>query len=256
MQSITLKSDHGTAVVKPRGHYLTPRQVRRAQRALGARTGSRYLGHENRDVLAQIGPDGSAEIYLRTELEAELLAEVERRGGETGINHAPSQGCSASRTTWRQIEICSVGMSEGRMVVLLRAEGWRYYSRRFGSRPAAVAYLGGYDDNGPWAARVPGTVESATEAVRWLEPSDVQAARSAGRRVLRQGDVYAVETPMQHDGSRADDIDGHTWYQRARVLIHGDLEHHHSPLVVPFPARFLQQRAYRMGRSGLQGAAD
>lgn len=114
-------------------------------------------------------------------LEEELVAEVARRGGETGIDHSPHQGCRARDTQWRQIQIVDQGTSEGVPVYLLRAEGWRYYSRRFGARPAAVAYLAGHDDSGPWAARVPGTCETTEAAVEWLTPAPVRRARQRAR---------------------------------------------------------------------------
>jgi len=202
------------------------------------------------------------------EVELALTDEIERRGGETGINHAPSQGCAASRTEWRRLHIVDVAESEAAPVYLLRASGWRYYSRRFGSRPAALAYVGGYDDNGPWAARVPGTIKTAAEAIEWITPKEVVKARAAGRRVLRQGDVYAVEIGRRYDGAGTEPgapqlaqpvvagADSHEWHHRARVLIHTDADRPHPPLVVPFPARFVTQRAYQMGRTSRRGSAD
>jgi len=193
---------------------------------------------------------------MRTEKTIEkLIGGIVARGGETGIDHAPSQGCSRSRTEWRGLELADRGRSEGRVVYLLRAEGWRYYSRRFGSRPAALAYLAGRDDSGYWAARVPGTCATVAEAVEWLTPADVARARAAGRRVLRQGDVYAIETTARADG--AGDPGTHEWYRRVRVLLGGSGDgHRHAPVVIPFPCRFVRQRAYQMGRGGRGRGAD
>jgi hypothetical protein len=204
-----------------------------------------------------------------------FTAEIEARGGEITISHMPYGRAGLKNIEHRELEIVDTGRSEGRKVWLLRAEGWRYYSRRFGARPAHLAYLCGYDDAGAWAVRVPGTIERADEAVEWLTPATVTKARAAGKRVLRQGDVYAVETVRRCDGSgsyssdddwrvqctgvQVIDVDGpgvHCWYPRARVLVHSDPARPHRPLQVPYPARFVQQRAYQMGRGAGIGGAD
>lgn len=251
--NITITNSNSKTTVRPKNGRLSKRQVRRAQRVLG-NPWSWLLGHDNRDVVAKVLNDGTAEIYPRAQLEGELIQEIDRRGGETGIDH--SGYGRKNNTEFRPVEIIDVGESEGRMVVLLRAEGWRYYSCRFGSRPAHVAYLAGFDDNGPWAVRVPGTMETTEEALEWMIPATVQKARDAGRRVLRQGDVYAVETNRAHEAATDVDVDGHRWYARSRVLIHGDRERAHEPLQVPYRCRFVAQRAYEMGRGAGMGYAD
>ena len=75
--------------------------------------------------------------------------EIERRGGETTIFSTP-YGCGRSKGF--NIPLQCVNTTDGGLV-LLRAEGWRFYSRNFGVRKASIAYLCGSDDNGPWAVR-------------------------------------------------------------------------------------------------------
>ena len=130
---------------------------------------------------------------------------------------------------------------------LLRAEGWRYYSRREGSHRAVLAYLCGRDDNGRWAVRVPGTCRSVEEALEKIEPPTVRQAREAGRTVLRQGDVYVVETTKAHDG-KGELPSNHRWYPQSRELRHLDVQSPHATLTVPFHCRFVPQKALRMGR--------
>ena len=114
-----------------------------------------------------------------------LVAEVARRGGETSI--APMPYGSAGRAKIQERELEAVSWSADQSLCLLHCEGWRYYSRRFGARPAALAYLAGRDDNGLFAVRVTGTCESVTAALTWLTPAP---ARKPG--AVRQGNVYAV----------------------------------------------------------------
>lgn len=174
------------------------------------------------------------------------VAEIERRGGETAIigrNGRPSA----------HLQI----VDERDGLMLLTAHGWRQYSRAFGARWSSLAYLAGVDDNGPWAVRIPATLTTVAEALAWLEPPEVTRARRDGRRVRRQGDVYAVETTRQHDGRGADQLDTHRWNAETRYLIHRPADgRKHRPLRVPYPARFIRQRAYGMGRGAGRGAAD
>lgn len=117
--------------------------------------------------------------YLRS-----LIREVARRGGETVIQHMPYGKAGRAKIEEREISVvdsCASGL------VLLHAKGWRYYSRSFGARKAALSYLAGRDDNGLFAVRVPGTVETVAAALSWLTPA---AAQKPG--TIRQGNVYAV----------------------------------------------------------------
>jgi hypothetical protein len=191
-----------------------------------------------------------------------FITEIIARGGETDIT---GQYGSV------ELEACS----ERDGLVLLRCEGWRQYSRAFGARRASLAYLCGVDDNGPWAVRVPGTCSTVTEATEWVTPAKVRDAIYAGRRVKRQGDIYAVECGDRKDrthmavfdlgtdvvdvisNDRKPRIGYHAWNTRTRYLTHHPTDgRKHRPLKVSFPARFYRQKALEMGRSGRYGSAD
>lgn len=143
-------------------------------------------------------------------------------------------------------------------IILVRAEGWRYYSSRAKPRYVELAYLYGRDDSGPWAVRVPGSIHSVAEGLAWLTPAAVQKARDEGREVRRQGDVYAVQTTARRDGRGVENLpDAHTWKASTRYLVHNPADgRKHRPLRLPWPVEFVPQRAYEMGRSGARGAAD
>lgn len=153
-----------------------------------------------------------AAAFKAARRQAELdgwLEVVSARGGETGIQE---------ERRWLPLEI--VDRADG--LVLLRCEGWRYYSRREPVRRAALAYVAGTDDNGRWAARVPGRCASVAEGLEALEPAEVTAARAAGRGVLRQGDVYLVELgPRGRSQVTATVVNGsHRWEPVTRSLVH------------------------------------
>lgn len=200
------------------------------------------------DPYGQAGQVSLAE-RVRAQVLAAAVAEITRRGGETEIYK--EQGKVSAR-----LAIADRDPRTG--MTLLAASGWRYYSRRFGYRRASLAYLYGVDDAGPWAVRVPGTMETVAESLAWLEPASVTEARAAGRRVRRQGDVYAIETTRAHDGAGAEDLPAsHEWRPGTRYLIHQpDDGRKHRPLKLPYPVRFVSQRALEMGRGGGRDAAD
>jgi len=219
----------------------------------------------------------------------EAITEIARRGGETEIDHMPYGRAGWKSVQTRELEVVDTDKGEG--LLLLHAEGWRYYSRRFGSRPATLSYLVGLDDNGPWAVRVPGTIETVRGALQWITPKEVKEARSDWRcpqghkdggtymfrgkfrsvpycqrckrrmvtpRVSRQGDVYAVERERSRDYAEqsAAKLDGHTWDPDTRTLYHDDTDRPHKPLHVPFPCKLVQQRVYRMGRGSGRSGGD
>jgi hypothetical protein len=168
---------------------------------------------------------------------ARYTAEVERRGGETTID-----------SNTRSVPLAVADRAGG--LVLLRADGWRKYGRQ-GHRRASLAYLCGREDGQTWAVRVPGTVTTVRGALYWLEPAAVRDARRAGRRIGRQGDVYAVETTKAHDG-KGDLPDRHIWDAESRILTHPE----HGTLHLPRPVRFYAQNAYGMGRGAGRAYGD
>lgn len=188
----------------------------------------------------------SAEDRLRRLLVERAYAEIDRRGGETEI-------VGENRAHYLRL----VDRNPRSRMYLVKAEGWRYYSKAEGSHFARLAYLCGMDDNGPWAVRVPGTMESVAAALDWLTPAEVKRALAAGKRVLRQGDVYAVETVARFDGAGAQWLDTHHWNPVTRYLLHRPADgRRHRPLRVSFPVRFVQQRAYGMERGAGRADAD
>ncbi|MFD8146083.1 hypothetical protein [Streptomyces sp. NPDC059708] len=189
---------------------------------------------------------GSAQ-RLTAKIERQMRAEILRRGGETAI-----EGSSHTAV----VELVDRNAPE--RLYLLHAEGWRQYSRAFGARRASLSYLCGRDDAGAFAVRVPGTVTTIADALTWLEPAEVTRAKAAGKRVRRQGDVYAVETVRAHDGKGAQDLpEAHEWRPETRTLVHRPQDgRKHRPVRVAYPARFVMQRAYQMGRSGAFTNAD
>jgi hypothetical protein len=93
-------------------------------------------------------------------------------------------------------------------------------------------------------------------ALAYLEPAEVQRARAKGRRVLRQGDVFAVETTASHDTREPLQLGRHHWDPQTHTLTHDDPDNPHAELHLPFPVRFVRQHALVMGRGGGRGFAD
>jgi hypothetical protein len=171
---------------------------------------------------------------------AVYTAEIGRRGGETSIEH--------DKDRYRHLAVTDT--RDG--LYLLHVRSWRYY-KTAKPRLASLSYLCGTEDGQLWAVRVPGTIMSVPAALAWLEPAAVTRARAAGKRVLRQGDVYAVETTRAHDGLGAGGLPGsHSWNPRERTLWHPQ----HGTLSFAYPVRFVPQRVYGMGRSAGRGPGD
>ncbi|MGW8387064.1 hypothetical protein ACWGMW_07970 [Streptomyces albidoflavus] len=184
---------------------------------------------------------------LRARIVADAVREIERRGGETVIE-------DETRVT----ELSLADRDPASRTALLRAEGWRYYSKAEGSHRVMLAYVYGIDDAGPWAVRVPGRMKTLSEALAWMEPAQVTKAKAAGRRVRRQGDIYAIETPAAHDGRGADDLpEAHVWKSTTRYLVHRPEDgRRHRPLRLSHPVRFVRQQVLEMGRSGGRAYGD
>lgn len=175
------------------------------------------------------------------------IAEITRRGGETSITGR-----------YRTETLAVTGTDERAGLALLHAAGYRMYSARHGAHWARISYLCGTDDNGPWAVRVPGTITGTAAALAWLTPAAVTAALARGRRIRRQGDLYAVETTAAHDTEISGPFgDSHHWNAATRYLTHRPADgRKHRPLHVPYPVRFVPQRAYEMPRTGRRGYGD
>jgi hypothetical protein len=185
-------------------------------------------------------------------------AEIRRRGGETSIRTGKDRDTGLSVADRRD------GLT------LLHVAGWRYYSSRVRPQHAALSYLCGTDDSGRWAARVPGTITTVRAAENWITPAAVRHAGASGRRVRRQGDIYAVETTKAHDAppgwvgddrrydKEADEwVTSHHWNAKTRTLVHRPEDgRKHRPLRLSYPVRFVQQQPYQMGRGRNRATGD
>lgn len=195
-------------------------------RGSGPTVGAAIRAVYDRNVALKEAP-ASLNDRLREHVRRKCLRLISERGGETEIEGKGLQVIDRQRP-----------------YTLLKVEGWRKYSRQFGARHAALAYLCGQDDNGPWAARVPSSVSTVVEALDSLIPAEVKRATQEGRAVLRQGDVFVIE--RKRDGMNAATLPaGHTWHPDTRTLYHDD---GHGEIHVPFPAIAIQNKALLMGR--------
>lgn len=220
----------------------------RAQRLPGSRTHKAINELRAARRAARHVPEVVASLPDR--LEARILAtyvpEIIERGGETFI---------ADKTRDAALRVIE---RNGRGLYLLGADGWRYYSRQTPSRYVSLRYLVGRDDNGPFAVRVPSTVGTIAGAIAALTPAAVTNATEAGKRVRRQGDIYAIETTRAHDAKAGwvDEARTHWFDADTRYLTHRpETGRRHRPVKLAYPVRFIGQRPYAMGRGGRPGSS-
>lgn len=159
-----------------------------------------------------------------------FMAEIRRRGGETSLGGRRD----------KDLEITDIA---GELTVL-HVEGWRKYTSQE-SHHAQTSYLCGFEDGQVWAVRVPGSIISVAGALSWVTPAAVKRAVEKGKRVQRQGDVYAIETTKVHDGKGRWALGlRHEFNSETRQLTHPE----HRALHLPYPVRFVAQKALGMGR--------
>lgn len=193
-------------------------------------------------------PPASIEARVRGYVARKFSAEIARRGGDTEI-----------RTEHGAAGLIVADRRNG--YTLLRAEGWRYYSRRAPQRRAVLCYLCGTDDNGLWAVRVRDCT-TVSAALAQIEPAEVRKAREAGRGVLRQGDVYAIETRRRGVDTAGLAGANHRYDAEHRAVIHTpDDGAAHGAVPIPAEwrgAKFVRQNGLGMGRGALSrdAAAD
>lgn len=195
---------------------------------------------------------------LAVRLAGAYRAEIARRGGETSIQTAKNS----------ETEVAVTDRRDG--LTLLHVEGWRYYGSSNPARRAALSYLCGTDDSGRWAVRIPGTVTTVADGLDFVTPAAVRRAELGGKKVRRQGDIYAIETVEVHDapsGWIGDDrrydtkagqwVTSHYWNAGTRFLIHRPEDgRRHRPLRLSYPVRFVQQQPYQMGRGSHRAHGD
>jgi len=211
---------------------------------------TRCKRNENQDVGDELARFSGAKRmdHRREKCARKYAEEIRRRGGEVCID--PRE--AASKT----VDLRIVDYDRQTGIRLLKAEGWREYSRRFGSRRAAICYLAGIDEGEKWAARVPSTVCTVAEGLESLKSSEVLRAESEGRRVLRQGDVYIVEMARDCATRSARDLPWHhAWMPETRELVHSG---GHATVHVPFHCKFIPQKMLAMGRlsAGVRRGSD
>lgn len=144
------------------------------------------------------------------------------------------------------LEVTDRQIVDGDALLLEHVEGWHAYRGGAPARYRAASYIGGIsgDGTGAWAARVSSSITSVRGALEELEPAAVKNAREKSKRVVRQGDVYAVETTPAHEDAYAPGR--HDWDRETRVLSHPE----HAAVTIPYPVRFVEQTARAMVGSG------
>lgn len=167
---------------------------------------------------------------IKNALETIFTGEIAKRGGEIDLG-----GRDGHR---HPVKLVNVADGLG----VMRTAGWRKYTKREGHH-ASTAYLCGYEDGQVWAVRIPGTITTVADALVWITPVAVKTAVEKGKRVMRQGDVYAVETTKAHDG-KGDLPARHVFSSETRYLTHPE----HPSVHLPYPVRFVPQKALGMGR--------
>ena len=185
-------------------------------------------------------PAADLQQRLGARIVAKASREVAARGGETEIDGAG-------------LDLLDRDPAAG--LVLVGCDGWRQYSRSYGRRAASLRYLYGHDDNGSFAVRVPASAYTVAAALEAITPSEVRRAREAGRGVLRQGDVYAVELKTSRVSDEILWGTHHRYDREARRLVHEDSAAPHGDVVIPAEwkgVKFVFQNGLAMGR--LQGA--
>lgn len=181
--------------------------------------------------IATSNPASAAWRVVRQGVEGEITGPTEFEG-----LYSTS---SLERTDW--------DVEDGDALVLLHVEGWQKYGRQ-PARYRKASYLGGLSSDGTdfWAVRVPGSITSVRDALDAITPTQVKRAKYRGKKVIRQGDLYAVETTKAHD-TPTQSIRRHAWDQETRILSHPE----HAAVKIPFPVHFFEQHTLPMWGSGV-----
>ena len=159
-----------------------------------------------------------------TRVLAEFRAEIRRRGGSDVLTTL-----RWFDRPWEDTPLTILDRQDG--LVLLGASQWHQSWRRAPGRIVSIAYLCGHDDNGSWAAAVPGLTETVAEALNALTPVEVQR-----REHVRQGDVYLVRMERANATTPSGVIrESHLWNAETRTLSHSPVtdDAAHRPVVAP-----------------------
>ena len=118
------------------------------------------------------------------------------------------------------------------------------------------SFLAGYDDGHPFAVRIPGTIKTVAEAITWLTPAAVRNATGKGLGVLRQGDIYVVETVRKTDVSELAGTQ-HTFHVTPSRGIRRISHPEHGTATIPKPWKnFKVYRQRQMSTNGTRAYAD
>lgn len=154
----------------------------------------------------------------------QYLNEIKARGFETEFRTGFA-GSPASRDSVETIKLAE----SRRGLRLYELEGWKKYSRHTVYHTRFV-YLAGIDRGVYWAIRCPSTVTNIAEALEYTTPAKVKKAKSEGRKVYRQGDVFIIEKKAGKDN-----LNGlpssHSWDSVSRNLTHTT----HKSVKIDFP---------------------
>jgi len=167
-------------------------------------------------------------------LKDKYFQEIKNRGFEVGFSTG-YKGEPWSKS--KEVEIELVEKRRGLRLYVL--DDWKKYSR-YVVYHCRLVYLAGVERGDYWAIRCPSTVTTIDEALDYTTPADANKAKAAGRRVLRQGDVFAVE--MARDPKSIGSLpDNHKWDKETRVLSHPT----HKDLHISFPCKFVVGKSMR-----------
>ena len=138
---------------------------------------------------------------------------------------------------WKRAKLEEIELIDSRKGYrLFKLEGWRKYSRAH-SWFVSYRYIAGVERGQYWANRVPGNINSISDALEWLTPAEVKKAKG---KVIRQGDVFIIEKtkdcksvlPRRHE-----------WEPETRTLKHPE----HDDIVIPFPCKFVPTKQLTAG---------
>lgn len=206
---------------------------------LTGRKTPKLLGTTQKALKEEIGRQAAISGARRAAREitpqAQMMRKLEQR-----LHAVAVAACAAADSGDQFINIENatiIDRDRAKRVWLLKDSGWCKYSRRQTWHREAC-WLAGHDPDQPsgyFCIRVPGKLEKVWQALDWIEPKEVQAARLGGRQILRQGDVYLIQ-------QRRDNLRhlprNHRWDAETRILSHPE----HGPLTVDFPVKAVPQK--------------
>lgn len=196
--------------------------------------------------LRQIRDELARQFHIRSERRAR-----QNRSGDPLHNRRPSEAHIYSLVNVKRIalRVCRqqirerglstpAGWNDAQPIVtdiipskrlwVVHASYFYEYSRRAGAWKTGASYLCGREDGQDWAVRIPKTITTVDQAVEWHEPAAVRKAKSEGRWVKRQGDVFVIALRRGTD-NLSDLPENHEFRAESRYLVHPQ----HRPVKLP-----------------------